>query len=215
MEQPTLKSGQSSPWIRSKEVTAILSSEYDGNPQDGEARLLTALQSGLIRGQARFARFHFQAEERKLPNWPVPEWVWRLRDGRFSLAEDRFHALVCDSDSPSLGRVAEFKYLQKIDLFEFKIHRDELLRHFDIRSVAQQTLAAPVRFTIKAKTDCIKWLEAAFAADSAQLKRKADFKREALDHFGATLSPNAFENTWRDVVERHPQRAKPGRPANR
>ena len=204
------------PWIRSHRALELLSSVPAWQSDDPVARLLVGLRADLIRVQARSAHFHCASDERVMYNWPVPKWVWRVRTGQLLLGEDRFLAVIDEFAPPPEARKKPFADLWKIELFELKIHEAEMVRHLQLEPKAQGSVVAsglPKRIDNKTgiPDQCVNWLKKAFAEDPERLKKKRDFRAEALTQFKDKLNAFGFNQAWRKAVADDPARAKRGR----
>ena len=205
----------SPPWVRSPQVRELLAHSPIADKSPHPDRLLLALQNQLIRSQARTAHFKFKVQaDRTLYNYPVPDWIWRLRGAALKVDEDRFLAVIDEFEQPAQLAEDTWNGLWKIELFELRFHKKELVRHFAIPpkdALPLPRLAALPNSKSAPRAQVVRWLKEAFAKDAEIQRTKAEFCKEARDHFDGALSVYRFGQIWSEVAAKHPGRTAKGR----
>ena len=213
-----------SPWIRAHEARELLSHSPMLSAGYDQQRVVSAFRLGLVRVQARSAHFSFRFHPSIVRyNWPIPTWIWSMRDCDLNLAQDWFYAAIEELPVPVSPADDKWSNLLKVELFELRFHNLELRRHFALPSTfvaASDVVASSVGSASPssastgprlARAKLKSWLEQAFEDDPSVQKIRKTFRQEAFENFGNDLSGAEFDRTWREVVEDHPTRTARGR----
>lgn len=151
-------------WLRAPQVHDLLKPQFAEIPQKLEGKFRSALAQGGFRCQARFAKLETNSGSIRKRNWAIPEWLWSINHGQFSLLEDRF---VLDLDSPfdteTCRGEGDLVGVWSVDLHCLQFHEAELRDFFTLPPKQNESTASAAPHKVGRPIARDKWEDFALA----------------------------------------------------